>query len=343
MPSGDGQSRQQSKSLGVPKDRVTRRDLLRGRLADPKPKGHLGAVVKPGEKLPDVISWLDPEMKATPRKGETDSTFVLLRPPGAVAESDFLEACTRCGDCAEVCPHDAIREAPARLREAQGTPIIDPHASPCQMCEDLPCISACETGALRSEAPAALGAARVSPLDCLNRLSATCSVCVERCPVPGAIDFVADVPEVNERLCTGCGICQHVCPAPQNAILMLPNADRPTSRALDLSGGGPTEIELPELTEAELDDDALCTLFRDLGAAAEIDDIRCKQAPDRRAGASRISLEEALAWLLEGRVRGAQVRYRYDGKAWCDTILATPTGHRVVRIEAPTSPSGLVS
>lgn len=343
MPPRDRQPQQPSQSLGVAKDRVTRRDLLRGRLADPKPQGHIGAVVKPGEKLPDVISWLDPDMKATPRKGDGDSTFALLRPPGAVAEADFLEACTRCGDCAEICPHDAIREAPARLRDAQGTPIIDPHVSPCQMCEDLPCISACETGALRPEAPAALGAARISSLDCLNRLSATCSVCIERCPVPGAIDFVGDVPEVNERLCTGCGICQHVCPAPQNAILMLPNADRPTSRALDLSGGNATEIELPELTEAELDDTALRALFRDLAAATEIDDIRCKQAPESRADPSRISPEEALDWLLEGRVRGVQVRYRYDGDAWCDTILATPSGHRVVRVAAPKTPSGLAS
>jgi MauM/NapG family ferredoxin protein len=322
---------------------ITRRDLLRGRAGNPKPVGHQGAIVKPGAGLPDIISWLDPDMKATPRRDGGTDGFVLLRPPGAVAEPDFLETCTRCGDCATACPHNAIREAPARLRDAQGTPIVDPLASPCLMCEDLPCITACETGALRPEAPAALGAARISPLDCLNRLSATCSVCIERCPVPGAIDFVGDVPDVNERLCTGCGICQHVCPAPQNAVLMLPNAARPTSRALDLAGGGDTEIELPELTEATLDEVGLRTLFRDLALATEIAEVRCKQGPQRRANTSDISVEEARDWLLEGRVRGVQVRYRYDDRNWCDTILATPTGHRVVRVEALSTPVGLTS
>lgn len=297
--------------------------------------------MKPGQQLPDVISWLDPEMRATPRRGSDVAAIAVLRPPGAVAEVDFLEACTRCGDCATACPHDVILEGPARLREAARTPIVDPLAAPCRMCEDLPCIAACETGALRPEAPAALGAARVAPLDCLNRLSSPCSVCVERCPVPGAIDFVGDVPEVNERLCTGCGVCQHVCPAPQNAILLLPNADRPTSRALDLARSDEAEIELPELREADLDEAALRALFRDLAGATQIADIRCKSAPGQRAEPSRVSPEDALAWLLEGRVRGVQVRYRYDDQDWCDTILATSGGHRVVRMAAPVAPTGL--
>ena len=322
---------------------ITRRDLLRGRARGSQPQGHTGPIVKPGQQLPGVISWLDPEMRATPRRGSEPAALAVLRPPGAVAEGDFLKACTRCGDCASACPHDAIRKAPARLREAEGTPIVDPLASPCLMCEDLPCIAACETGALRSEAPAALGSARVAPLDCLNRLATPCSVCVERCPVPGAIDFVGDVPQVNERLCTGCGICQHVCPAPQNAILMLPNTDRPTSRALDLSQPELAEIELPELREGELDEAGLCALFRDLAEATQIEDIRCKQRSERHADASPVSVQEALEGLLEGRVRGVQVRYRYEGQRWCDTILATTRGHRVVRLASPEMPSGLAS
>jgi len=322
------------------KDEISRRDLLRGRLRS-RPTGFDGEVVRPGESLPHMISWLDPEMGATPRRGSGADALALLRPPGAVAEPDFLDACTRCGDCAEGCPHDVIFEAPARMREAEGTPMIDPARSPCRMCEDMPCITACETGALRGEAPAALGTARVSKMDCLNRLSTTCSVCVERCPVPEAIGFVGDLPEVNERLCTGCGYCQHVCPAPQNAILILPNADRPTTRALDLSASGPQEIELPELREAELDEDELRALFRDLEAAAEIEDVRCKGAPGRRAEANSVSAAEALVQLLERSVRGVQVRYRYQDELWSDTVLATAAGYRVVRMAAPVQPVGL--
>ena len=69
----------------------------------------------------------------------------LLRPPGAIAEEAFLQACTRCTACAEACPHGAIFRAPARLRGAEGTPVLDPFRSPCRMCPDLPCVRACPT------------------------------------------------------------------------------------------------------------------------------------------------------------------------------------------------------
>jgi MauM/NapG family ferredoxin protein len=321
------------------RDGVTRRDLLRGKVAPPA--GHDGPVVKPGGQLPDVISWLDPEMKPTPRLGKADGVFPLLRPPGAVAEQDFLEACTRCGDCATACPHDAIREAPARLRAAAGTPSIDPIAAPCMLCDDLPCIAACETGALRSEAPSTLGLAQVQPLDCLNRLGSSCSVCLERCPVPGALELVGDVPVANERLCTGCGICQHVCPSPQNAIAILPNPDRPTVRGLALSSVSVDEVELPELREAELDPGGLRALFADLAAATEIQEVRLKRASTDRGHAASLSVEEALEALLGGSVRGVQVRYHYDAQDWCDTILQTPHGYRVVRLASPVRPAGL--
>jgi MauM/NapG family ferredoxin protein len=330
----------------VARDGITRRELLRGRARPEEPAASERPIVNPGQRLPDVISWLDPEMSATPHRGGVEAAFPLLRPPGAVAEPAFLEACTRCGDCRSACPHDAIREAPESLRTAGGTPIIDPIAAPCQMCDDLPCLAACETGALRPEAPAALGTARVQALDCLNRLSTTCSVCVERCPVPGALDFVGGVPEVNEPLCTGCGICQHVCPAPNNAILMLPNAERPTPAALDqVAVSEPAiepEIELPDLHEAELDEPGLRALFRDLEAAARIDALKLKPAPGERAVSEDVTSAEALELLLEGRVRGVQVRYFYADQAWCDTVLASPAGYRVVRIAEPAMPTGLV-
>jgi Pyruvate/2-oxoacid:ferredoxin oxidoreductase delta subunit len=244
---------------------------------------------------------------------------------------------------ASACPHDAIRKAPERLREARDTPVIDPISEPCQMCEDLPCIAACETGALRPEAPAALGTARVQALDCLNRLSSTCSVCVERCPVPAAIGFVGDVPEVEERLCTGCGICQHVCPAPTNAVAMLPNLERPTPAQLQIAApddDAPTLPELPELHEAELDEDGLRSLFRDLEALTEIDEVRLKQTAGQSAGTSGAAPADVLELLLAGRVRGVQIRYRYQHESWCDTILRSPGGHRVVRLADPGRPTG---
>ncbi len=49
-----------------------------------------------------------------------------------------------------------------------------------------------------------------------------CSLCVERCPEPGALHASQIIPMVVPEACTGCGICQQVCPAPRNAVLMLP-------------------------------------------------------------------------------------------------------------------------
>ncbi len=220
--------------------RLSRRDLLLGRLRPTPASPPEPASAASDRPLPAVIAWLDPEQQAREAAeqrggGRRHDAFPLLRPPGALAEPDFLQACTRCGECIEACPHDAIRSATHRLRAAAGTPVVEPQRAPCLLCEDFPCVASCEPRALRGDALAVLGVARVQALDCLNRLGSPCSVCVERCPVPGAIAFAGDVPEVEESLCTGCGQCQHACPAPQNAILMLPSTRRP--RLAELAGG----------------------------------------------------------------------------------------------------------
>lgn len=58
-------------------------------------------------------------------------------------------------------------------------------------------------------------------------LESYCSVCIERCPEPGAMNTVQMIPMIVPEICTGCGICQQVCPAPENAVLMLPRRTSP--------------------------------------------------------------------------------------------------------------------
>lgn len=167
-------------------------------------------------------------------------TIPVLRPPGAVAEPDFLQLCTRCDACVAACPHDAIARAPARFREAAGTPMIDAAVEACRMCADTPCIGACPTQALSAvptmpatEARPArhkIGLAMIQQFSCLAWNHSFCSVCVERCPEDDAIEVVHGKPRILAENCTGCGICHSVCPAPINAILLMPNPSRPAAQ-----------------------------------------------------------------------------------------------------------------
>lgn len=69
------------------------------------------------------------------------------------------------------------------------------------------------------EAPPRRQVAAILRSRCLARTF--CSVCVERCPVEGALTMVAGRPEVDVERCDGCGTCQFACPAPSGAIAMV--------------------------------------------------------------------------------------------------------------------------
>ena len=42
---------------------------------------------------------------------EVTASKLLLRPPGAIPEKDFLKTCIKCGLCVEACPFDTLRLA----------------------------------------------------------------------------------------------------------------------------------------------------------------------------------------------------------------------------------------
>ncbi len=71
------------------------------------------------------------------------------RPPRALPEADFLEACTRCGDCVRACEPLALRKAGPEMGHLHETPIIVPSENPCTLCNGLSCVAACPTGALK--------------------------------------------------------------------------------------------------------------------------------------------------------------------------------------------------
>lgn len=162
-----------------------------------------------------------------------------LRPPGALSEADFLAACSRCGLCVRACPYDTLRLADFGAPVAAGTPYFTAREVPCEMCEEIPCLKACPTGALDPAltdiAQARMGLAVLIDHDtCLNFLGLRCDVCYRVCPAidraitlenqhnPRSDRHALLLPTVHADACTGCGKCERACVLPKPAIKVLP-------------------------------------------------------------------------------------------------------------------------
>jgi hypothetical protein len=93
---------------------------------------------------------------------------------------------------------------------------------------------------------------------------------------------------------------------------------------------------LPDLQQSVLDPDTLAQLFSDLGSLTEILEVIPKALAESYVPeSSEIGLDEGRRMLLSGVVRGLQIRYRYQGSQWWDTLLpdAASGGFRIVRIQ----------
>ncbi len=129
----------------------------------------------------------------------------VIRPPGALAEADFLSRCLKCGQCMRICPTNIIH--PASLEsglEGLWSPVLNFRigTSGCQL-NCIACSHICPTAAIRpitleeklgrkeyaQAGPIRLGTAFVDRGRCLPwAMDRPCIVCQENCPVsPKAI------------------------------------------------------------------------------------------------------------------------------------------------------------
>ncbi len=176
----------------------------------------------------------------------------LIRPPGALEESEFLSRCVRCAECMKVCPNNALQPAffEADL-EGLWTPVLAPRIGYCEPSCVL-CSEVCPTGAIwtitprekgwvvglgqENRQPVRLGTAFHDRSRCLPWALATdCVVCEEWCPVsPKAIWLeqveVTDVdgshkllkqPHVDPSRCVGCGACEYACPLQEHPAVYV--------------------------------------------------------------------------------------------------------------------------
>ena len=167
-----------------------------------------------------------------------------IRPPFAIDELDFILACTRCSDCIEACPHQVIFSLSARLgAKFAGTPALDLLNKGCHLCEDWPCVTACEANALwlpvdddtttdnenvASESeeaakddqpmPPRLAKVAINGDACLPYNGPECGACFSCCPVPGALTQDMFRPVINPSLCCGCGLCRENCIVDPKAV-----------------------------------------------------------------------------------------------------------------------------
>jgi ferredoxin-type protein NapG len=162
-----------------------------------------------------------------------------IRPPGALAEAQFLGACIRCGLCVRDCPYDTLSLAGLGDEVATGTPYFTARDVPCEMCEDIPCVKACPTGALDHGLTdiddARMGlAVLLDEENCLNFQGLRCDVCYRICPSidqaitlemhhnPRSGKHALFIPTVHSDACTGCGKCEKACVLEEAAIKVLP-------------------------------------------------------------------------------------------------------------------------
>ena len=179
---------------------------------------------------------------------EVKAAPLILRPPGAKKENDFISLCIKCGLCVEACPYDTLKLAKPGDNKPIGTPYFIPRDIPCYMCEDIPCVPVCPTEALDKELVSSekngkkvlditkmrMGVAVVDMKSCIAFWGIQCDACYRACPLldraiyleyrknkrTGKHAFL--LPVVDTDICTGCGLCEHACVTKKPAIKVFP-------------------------------------------------------------------------------------------------------------------------
>lgn len=178
---------------------------------------------------------------------EVNADATLIRPPGSMAENEFLQRCIRCGQCMRVCPNNALH--PTFMEsglEGIWSPILIAKIGYCEPTCTL-CGQVCPTGAIaeltlkekvgdEKTKPNRIGTAFIDRGRCLPwAMAVPCIVCEEWCPTSPKAIYLKEETVINSRgeevkvkqphidpdLCTGCGACEYACPVADRAAVYI--------------------------------------------------------------------------------------------------------------------------
>lgn len=181
----------------------------------------------------------------------------LIRPPGAIPESEFLDKCIRCLECVRICQSNGQCLQPGGVYTSLldvWTPVAVMRMGYCAYNCNL-CGQVCPTEAilplsLEEKKNTPMGLAYFDKDLCIPYVKfEDCIVCEELCPTPdkaiklevketvlpdGTVKTIKYPYVVIER-CIGCGICETKCPLPgtPGIFVTIENQIRPTPESLE--------------------------------------------------------------------------------------------------------------
>ena len=191
-----------------------------------------------------------PLLRAVPNRRPGAGDPVLLRPPGALPEKEFLKRCVKCGECMKVCTTNGLQ--PTLLEaglEGIWSPMLVPRIGYCEYRCTL-CGQVCPTGAIKrlmaeEKAKVRIGLAMIDKGRCLPWAHGRhCIVCEEVCPTSRKAillkeervrdargrTIIVKQPQVDLELCIGCGICEAKCPVLGKPAIAVTNLGESRSK-----------------------------------------------------------------------------------------------------------------